>query len=168
MIKRIITRFGLALGVAALIAVSDQLTKLLVVMKLRPFVDNPVLGNFFKLTLVYNPNTVFGLSFGKGFPYHLLVIGIMIMVLVALAFEKHLRNAAAYGLILGGAIGNLIDRFTRPGVVDFLNFGVGDLRWPYFNLADSAVVVGVCLLLFFSFWHERKKPQQAGAQEEMP
>ena len=52
----------------------------------------------------------------------------------------------AFGLVLGGAVGNLIDRVRFGAVVDFLDFGVGDLRWPAFNIADSAITVGVVLL----------------------
>ena len=54
----------------------------------------------------------------------------------------------AFGLILGGAVGNLIDRIRLGAVVDFINIGIGDLRWPYFNVADSAITIGVSILAF--------------------
>jgi signal peptidase II len=151
--KRLATAVCIWAGITSL----DQLTKLLVVKGLSPYLDYPVIGNFFKLTLVYNKGILFGIRL---FPnevtwfYPVVMIGIMAMVLAALLFEKAWPNTIAYGMILGGALGNLIDRFRIGKVVDFLNFGIGDLRWPYFNLADSAIVCGIIIIIIFSF---RKK-----------
>lgn len=144
------------------ITVLDQLTKLLVVSNLRPYLDYPVIGNFFKLTLVYNKGILFGI---KLFPsevvwlYPTVMIVIMALVIFALFFEKTWPNTIAYGMILGGALGNLIDRFRIGGVVDFLNFGIGELRWPYFNLADSSIICGIFIIIVFSF---RKKEEPEG------
>mgnify|MGYP005836673431 CR=1 FL=1 len=153
---------GAAAGIWAVVTGLDQLTKFLVVKGLRPYLDYPVLGNFFKLTLVFNKGILFGIRL---FPtemawlYPVVMIGIMVMVLVALAFEKTWPNTIAYGMILGGALGNLIDRFRIGRVVDFLNFGIGDARWPYFNLADSAIICGIITIIAFSF---RRKEEHGG------
>lgn len=143
----------------AVITSLDQLTKFLITRNLRPYVDYPVLGNFFKLTLVYNKGILFGINL---FPsdwgpilYPIVMIAIMILVLVSLGLEGRWPNTVAYGMILGGALGNLIDRFRIGRVVDFLNFGIGELRWPYFNIADSAIVCGMITLIVFSFFRKK-------------
>jgi signal peptidase II len=61
----------------------------------------------------------------------------------------------AFGLIMGGALGNLIDRLRLGAVVDFINIGIGDLRWPYFNVADSAITIGVVILAFHLLFRPR-------------
>jgi len=153
--KNLTVAAGLWVGITLL----DQVVKFLVVRNLHPYLDYPVIGNFFKLTLVYNKGILFGISL---FPsemawlYPTVMIGIMALVLLALIFEKTWPNTVAYGMILGGALGNLIDRFRIGRVVDFLNFGIGDLRWPYFNLADSAIICGIFVIIVFSF---RKKEE---------
>jgi len=156
--KKLATAAGLWAGVTLI----DQMIKFLVVRGLRPYLDYPVIGNFFKLTLVYNKGILFGIRL---FPtelawlYPTVMIGIMVMVLVALAFEKTWPNTVAYGMILGGALGNLIDRFRIGRVVDFLNFGIGDARWPYFNLADSAIICGIITIIVFSFGKKKEEPE---------
>jgi len=155
--RRLLTAAGIWAAVAGL----DQLTKFLVVKGLRPYLDYPVLGDFFKLTLVYNRGIMFGINL---FPnemawlYPVVMVGIMLMVIVALVFERTWPNTVAYGMILGGALGNLIDRFRIGRVVDFLNFGIGDLRWPYFNIADSAIICGIITIILFSFRRRKEEP----------
>lgn len=141
---------------AALIALaSDQLTKLWIVASLPQASRIDVIEGFFAITHVRNPGAAFGLlqNLPESIrtPFFLVVSGVAI-VLVA-SFYRSLPpwdrlSAAALGLILGGAVGNLIDRVTRGEVVDFLHFRVwGDFSWPDFNLADSWIVIGVALLL---------------------
>ena len=148
-------RWGLGLGLAAAVLALDQLTKALILQRLELYRSVKVLGSFLKFTLVLNPNTVFGLYLGKNFPYVWVISAIALFVLIALFLEKSTLGTIAYGLILGGALGNLLDRVRIGAVVDFINIGVGRYRWPYFNLADSAVVVGIGLLLIVSFRRER-------------
>ncbi len=148
-------RWALGLGLAAAVFALDQLTKALILQNLELYRSVKVLSSFLKFTLVLNPNTVFGLYLGKSFPYVWVISGIALFVLIALFLEKSTLGAVAYGLILGGALGNLLDRVRIGAVVDFINVGVGHYRWPYFNLADSAVVVGIGLLLIVSFRRER-------------
>jgi signal peptidase II len=140
----------IALGTFAL----DQLSKALIVRHFRPGQSIPILPGFFDLTFVLNPGAAFG--FLAGLPErfrHPLFVGIAIAaaVLIVLYRHRHLRHqalaSAALGLILGGAIGNLIDRLRYGMVVDFLDCYVGPYHWPAFNVADSAISIGVGLML---------------------
>lgn len=133
----------------------DQLTKLAVVRSLT-FADRiPVIDGFFYLTHVRNPGSAFGLFAGSPEPYRsIFFIGVTsIAILMILSFYRRLApgdrlSALSLGLILGGAIGNLIDRIRLGEVVDFLHFRLwGGYSWPDFNLADSFIVVGVALLI---------------------
>ncbi len=134
----------------------DQLTKFLILGFLSGAESAPVLPGIFHLSLVHNAGIAFGLF--QNNPY-LLTIIISLCVLVLIFYsgrirQKGLLEQIAYGLILGGAIGNLIDRFRFGWVVDFLDFRI----WPVFNVADSAITVGVILfawkIIFSSKSHE--------------
>ncbi|UCE86019.1 MAG: signal peptidase II [Deltaproteobacteria bacterium] len=133
----------------------DQGTKALVDAKIGFPGRVPVLEGFFYITHVRNPGAAFGL-FAQG-PEELRVaffIAVSLLAaLVILSFFRQLApgdhtSALGLGLILGGAIGNLIDRVTRKEVIDFLHFRLwGGRSWPDFNLADVFIVVGVVILL---------------------
>lgn len=133
----------------------DQLTKLAVV-RLLAFGDRvAVIDGFFYLTHVRNPGSAFGLFASSPEPYRsIFFIGVTsIAILMILSFYRRLApgdrlSALALGLVLGGAMGNLIDRVRLGEVVDFLRFRLwGGYSWPDFNLADSFIVVGVALLI---------------------
>ncbi|MBI3977889.1 MAG: signal peptidase II [Chloroflexi bacterium] len=133
----------LLFGIAALTLALDQLTKRWVMANLVPnqslFEDAPV-----RITYVTNTGAAFGLFQGSSYMFAL--IALAVVVLIVLYFQVLATNSAffriALGLQLGGAVGNLIDRVRYGHVVDFV-----DLRfWPVFNVADSAIVVGVILL----------------------
>jgi signal peptidase II len=141
---------------AALIsAFLDQAAKLTVAAKLD-FSDRiPVIDGFFYLTHVRNPGAAFGL-FADASPAIrvALFIGITLVALAMIvSFQRRLApgdrfSALALGLIMGGAVGNLVDRVFRGEVVDFLHFRLwGGYQWPDFNLADSFIVVGVAFLV---------------------
>jgi signal peptidase II len=143
-------------AVAALVsALLDQATKLTVAARLD-FSDRiPVIDGFFYLTNVRNPGAAFGL-FADSEPFIriTLFIGItLVAIAMIVSFQRKLApgdrfSALALGLILGGAVGNLIDRVFRGEVVDFLHFRLwGGYQWPDFNLADSFIVVGVAFLV---------------------
>ncbi len=112
----------------------------------------PILGNFFRLTLGYNSGVAFGL-FANGGIGPLVVTGIIIvgiviwLVKMMLSDELPLIVTWPIGLIIGGAIGNFVDRLPDGRVTDFVDFGWGLTRWPTFNLANSFIVVGCLLLL---------------------
>ena len=136
-------------------AIADQATKLTVDARLD-FADRiPVIDGFFYLTHVRNPGAAFGMFTDAPAAIRLtLFIGITIIAIFMLfGFYRKLApgerfSALSLGLILGGAVGNLIDRVFRGEVVDFLHFRLwGGYQWPDFNLADAFIVVGVAFLV---------------------
>lgn len=152
------SRFIAFVGTASAILVLDLFTKFLVQHTLRPDESIPVFGDFFRLTFIHNPGAAFGLHLG---PYSrfiflslaFIALGVLVVMYRHTAAGDRLR-LFAIGAIAGGALGNVIDRLrSAHGVVDFLDFGIGDLRWPVFNIADTAVTIGAALLLA-SLWVE--------------
>jgi len=151
--------------VAGLVLLADQVSKYLV-KKCLPlgaaWAPVPALERWFTLTHTSNTGAAFGL-FPKLAPVFL-VIAIVVVIGIVL-YSGHLSSgqyivAVALGLQLGGALGNLVDRLRIGHVVDFLDFKV----WPVFNLADSALVVGVILLLWAFLW----APEQLSRPDPHP
>ncbi len=132
--------------VAAATLLADQFSKALVQAAMSPGESIPVLPPYFYLTYIMNPGAAFGLFAHR----RLLFVTVTVFFLAGIVFGyKKLiseRVFTKYGLALvwGGALGNLIDRLAYGMVVDFLDFRV----WPVFNLADTAIVSGACLLAF--------------------
>ena len=148
--------------------VLDQLSKLAVGLWLRGSVS--LCGEFLKLTKVYNPDGVFGLSLGANFPYEWVSVVAALVLFVLIATEKRRGNILVFGLVLGGALGNLIDRVRWGMVLDFLDLGVSPrLRWPVFNIADSAITIGLLAFLMMALRRERPKPSRSreDSQEEV-
>ena len=141
------------------VVVLDVITKAMAVSALLPQrLPHEVLGESLRLTLVYNPGAAFGLHLG---PYsRWIFLGLTVGALVILwRLYRSTRpgdwlRAVALGLVCGGAAGNLIDRIRSPlGVVDFIDVGIRDMRWPTFNVADMAVSTGAFLLAWV-LWGE--------------
>ncbi|WP_456405651.1 signal peptidase II [Thiolapillus sp.] len=143
---------GLTLAVLAL----DQLTKLWVLATFQPYEVLPVLP-VFNLTLVFNTGAAFSFLSDAGGWQRWFFIGLTGLVSIALLLwltrlRQHERfTAIALSMILGGALGNLVDRVRLGKVVDFLDFYWRQWHWPAFNVADSAITVGVAILLFASW-----------------
>lgn len=143
-----VARIYLLLGAtAAAVVAADQLTKQ---WALDSFADEPLhlIGSSVSLRVTYNSGGAFGLL--PGAPGFFLVATILVMIAV-LVWARSLPQpllAIALGGVVGGGAGNLVDRIFRstPGVVDWIDVGA----WPVFNLADSAIVCGVAVLLLFS------------------
>jgi signal peptidase II len=127
----------------------DQATKEAVSRALPLGRSIPVLSGFVRLTHIQNPGGAFGIFRGAGPAFMFLSIAAVIVLFwtVRRYRTETFASQAALGLVLGGAIGNLIDRLRFGRVVDFLDVGYGDVRWPVFNVADVAVVAGVALFL---------------------
>lgn len=147
----------LALGFFTALSI-DMLSKLWVERALTPGQPVPILGEVFQLTLGYNTGVTFGMFANSG-NLTLVITGIVIIGL-GWWFIKALRagdlprtSALALGLILGGAVGNFADRFADGRVTDFLDAGIGTLRWPTFNLADVFIVTGIALLAMLVLMH---------------
>jgi len=136
--------FSTALVIAAL----DQAVKRVVVnaMQLGQSID--VVGSVVRLTRTYNTGGAFGLLRGRS---HWFIVVSFVAALAIAALSRQIVKGRrieriAFGLILGGAVGNLIDRIRMGSVVDFLDIGGSAYRWPAFNVADSAITIGVTLL----------------------
>jgi len=149
-----------AIGVLAL----DLVTKIVAETTLLRSSGIPVIGDVIQLRLVFNPGAAFGLHVG---PHSRWVFFVIALVAIGVLFRMSGRSAPgdwfrqlALGLVTGGAAGNLIDRLRSPqGVVDFLDIGVGALRWPTFNVADIAVSLGA-IALAISLWREDTEQTQ--------
>ena len=145
-------RWPVFLGLAAAIVVIDQLTKAWLVGQLQPGESMPVIGDLVRLTFVQNSGALFGL-----FKDSALLFGLVSLVVVGAIVWYHgsagrsTLLSTALGLLLGGAIGNLIDRFTRGYVVDFVDAGLGTVRFYTFNAADAAISTALLLLILSAF-----------------
>lgn len=147
------------LSVSLIVIVLDQLTKL-VVLALMDFGQAIPVTGFFKLVLVFNPGAAFSFLADQGGWQRWFFIALAVVIcgwlLVMLREHQHERALPlAFALIIGGAIGNVIDRVLYGAVVDFLYFHIGRFGWPAFNVADSAITVGVVLMLLSQFWPRR-------------
>lgn len=148
-------RAGQWFGVAAAIVVADQLVKWLVLAHLRPYERVEVTG-FFNLVLVFNKGAAFSfLAQESGwqrpaFIAFALAASVILGVLIVRNPGKPLF-CAGLSLILGGAIGNVIDRIRFGHVVDFVDLHAMGWHWPAFNVADSGITVGAAILIFESF-----------------
>jgi len=138
-------------ALAAVIVLIDQLTKIAIERAFDYGDVHPVTG-FFNLVLTYNKGAAFSfLASASGWQKHFLtVIGIGASLFILYLLARHGSQklfSLALAMILGGAIGNVIDRLAYGHVVDFLDFHVGGWHWPAFNMADSAIVGGAILLV---------------------
>jgi signal peptidase II len=139
------------IGVAALVVLLDQLTKAWVV---GFFAGQPRMVGvtpFFSLVLTWNRGVSFGFfNAGDGpgpLVFSLLAAAIVIALLLWLARTDDPLLAGGIGLVIGGAIGNVVDRLSRGAVVDFLDFHLAGWHWPAFNVADAGICIGVGLML---------------------
>lgn len=114
-----------------------------------------VIPGFFNLTRVHNRGAIFGFLSNSQYPAARILLNlgaVLALGIVAYYFFKTpaemVLSRLSLSLIIGGAVGNILDRLFRGYVIDFLDFYVGNFHWPFFNLADSCITVGVILLLF--------------------
>jgi len=126
----------------------DQVSKYLVRTLVRAGGSVELVGTWVRIVSTSNQHGVFGLKYGPQVLYLALpIVGSAVIVWLGLK-AKDRWSASALGLVLGGALGNLVDRLMlNGGVVDFIDMGVGDLRWFTYNVADACLVVGIIMLL---------------------
>ncbi len=149
--------------IAVIIALADQLTKLLILRRIHPEYPVVVVEGFFRLVNWSNTGAAWG-TFQNS---NVLLAVISMLTVVSLylfrhSFQIHLAGGqVALGLIAGGITGNVVDRFWHGHVVDFLDFFVDGHHWPAFNVADSAICCGVALYILVSFRAERRAHVQS-------
>ena len=151
--------FGLGFGLAMVTVALDQLSKWWVVnliMKPPAVVE---VGPFFNLVLGYNRGVSFGMfgsdsELGRWLLTALAILIIFALIIWLFRIEK-LRLACALGLIIGGAIGNVIDRIIIGAVVDFLDFHLASFHWPAFNVADMGITCGAAMLIWDAIFDQK-------------
>jgi len=148
---------ALMLGLVTLpVLLLDQMSKHLVSTHFELYQSRPIVPGWLDLAYTLNPGAAFSLfaTMPAGFRHVFFIVlsfGAIVVLTVLLAREASMRSSAiAFALILGGTIGNLIDRLMRGRVVDFIYFHHGWFSYPVFNFADSAITIGVALILIFS------------------
>jgi signal peptidase II len=140
------------LGIAAIIILLDQLTKIMM-EKLFVFRETKVITSFFNLHLTYNPGASFGFLGDAGGWQRYLFTGIAVfaVVMILVLLKRHAGQRLfcwALALIMGGAIGNLIDRLWHGHVIDFLDFHAAGIHFYTFNIADVAISLGAILFIY--------------------
>ena len=150
------------LALAAIVIILDLWTKALVLRRIALHEAIPVIPDFFQLVHVRNTGAAFGIGANASSKLVPLLLNVGAIAVFCVVVAYALRTAVTdrllqtgLHLILGGAIGNLIDRFRFGYVVDFLDVYIGRYHWPAFNVADSAICIGIALL----FFDMRKKPE---------
>ena len=147
------------LFVSSILVLTDQLSKFAVRKTMLLYESIPVIPEFFHLTYVTND----GMAFGINFPFGIYIFSTISIIFTIFLFwylwsikDQGIIIRIGVGLIIAGAIGNLIDRVFLGEVVDFLDFMIGNYHWYVFNLADSFVTVGMGFILYDSLILERK------------
>jgi signal peptidase II len=153
--------------VVAVIVVVDIVTKMIAKNTLVPFAPQQVVGDALRLTLVRNQGAAFGLYLGEYSRYIFMVLTVGALVILWRLYQStrdgDLPRTLAIALVCAGALGNLIDRIRwHEGVVDFIDVGFRDMRWPTFNVADMAVSTGAFLLAWVLWGDDRAERARGG------
>ena len=143
------------LALSGVIIVADQVSKALIASLFR-LGESLVVNSFFDLVFVFNPGAAFSFlrDAGGWQRWFFLFLALIVSTWIIVMLRRHATEtlmAFALALVLGGALGNVIDRIRLGAVVDFLSFHIADYYWPAFNVADSAISIGVALLLWQQF-----------------
>jgi signal peptidase II len=141
--------------IAGLVIILDQTTKVLILKNLGLYHSITIIPGFFNITHIHNPGGAFGfMAHQDSSLRNLIFISLSSLAIGFIIYfykntsRTHPLLASGFALILGGAIGNLIDRVRFGKVVDFLDFYVKNYHWPAFNVADSAITVGITVFIF--------------------
>ncbi|MDD2388369.1 MAG: signal peptidase II [Desulfobacterales bacterium] len=141
--------------ITGIIVIFDQLTKAVVMDFLPLYQSKPVIAGFFSITHIHNPGGAFGFLASQGPILRLLVFFLAAVLAMGVVFylygktyKTHPLLNTSLAFIFGGAAGNLIDRIRFGRVVDFLDFYIGNFHWPAFNIADSAISIGIVIFLY--------------------
>lgn len=169
------SRYSLLAVVSLSIVVLDQVTKAYILHTMRLYESIPIIPGYFNLTYIRNPGAAFGILATSSGAFRLVfffITSVFALGLLGTIFYRlhpqDIWGQVTVSSIFGGAIGNLLDRVRYGEVIDFLDFSIKGYHWPAFNVADSAISVGVIsLLILFAF--DKKKPdlpQDTSQQEE--
>lgn len=141
--------------VSGIVIFLDQVTKFFIKMNFALYESTRVVENFFNITYILNPGGAFGFFAGSSpeirkfiFLFMSSVVALFVVWFYTRCAKDHVFLSYGLALIFGGAVGNLIDRFCYGQVIDFLDFYIGSVHWPAFNVADSAIVVGMGILIY--------------------
>ena len=161
-------KLKLFVPIFATLLLADCGTKRLAVDRLEPHVPHEVIGDVVRFTLGYNPGAAFGITAGDASRWLFALVAIGALLLIAGLYRATRPDdavrTAALALVFGGAIGNLIDRLrSARGVVDFIDVGIGDVRWWTFNVADAGIVIGG-LILAWQLWREEERSAREAAR----
>lgn len=145
--------------IAVLVIIIDQFSKWLVIKNMELYEQIPIIENFFYFTSHRNSGAAWGILQGQMVFFYIITTIVVIGIIYYMeTFAKGDRLfSLSLSLILGGAIGNFIDRLFRKEVVDFLDFIIFSYDYPIFNIADSALVIGVILVFITLFLEEKRK-----------
>lgn len=134
--------------IALIVIIFDQLSKWLILTNMELSESIPIIDNFLYITSHRNPGAAWGILAGQMTFFY--IITAIVIVVIVYYIKKHAWEnkwlGIGLGLVLGGAIGNFIDRLIYQEVVDFIDVYIGSYSYPIFNLADSALVIGVILI----------------------
>jgi signal peptidase II len=139
--------------IACAVIIADQVSKYFVICSVPEGTKVDVIGNVLRISHIRNSGAIFGVMKSSGGYFTVFSLVAAIVLVVVLLLSKRARGLVkvGLGLVLGGAIGNLIDRLRLGAVVDFVDIGVGNgMRWPSFNVADLAITVGVIFIVICS------------------
>ena len=146
---------------------ADCATKQIAVDHLAPaYSPHDVIGSFIRFTLAFNPGAAFSMSLGDASRWGFTIAALVALIVLGAAYRRASPNdiaqSVALALITGGALGNLADRLrSARGVVDFIDVGMGDVRFWTFNIADMGVTCGAALLVWV-LWHRGTGREQTG------
>ncbi len=132
--------------ISLIVLILDQATKLIIVRYIHPYETVQILP-FFRIVSVRNPGAAFGMFQGLG-PLFFIIISFIAIGIISFMIIKGKDDGLSLSFILGGALGNLVDRIRLGHVIDFLDLYVGKHHWPAFNVADSALTLGIVLLFY--------------------
>jgi signal peptidase II len=149
------TQIARLILVSGSVVLADQVTKWMIKTSLVLYQQVVVIKNFFNITYILNPGGAFGFFAGQSpeirkfiFLFLSSVVAVFIVWFYHRCAKTHIFLSYGLALIFGGAVGNLIDRFRYGKVVDFLDFYIGSAHWPAFNIADSAISIGMGILIY--------------------
>jgi signal peptidase II len=148
-------KYKILIIISFLIVTFDQISKAIIVKFITPYTSKAIIPGVFNITHIYNPGGAFGFMAGQSALVRTMLFLVVSTIAIGFIFyfykntpKTHPVLSSGFALIFGGAIGNMIDRIRLGTVIDFLDFYIKDLHWPAFNIADSAISVGMAIFLF--------------------